>query len=465
MRAWHHDRIATRRFSHKSVHDFVLLQENGNLNLSPGFQRKSVWGVGLRRKLIESVLEGYPVPSIFLYRREEGGRPVFDVIDGKQRLETLFRFMRTKGSGTPSFDLKHRFTADSTNREWNWTTLSKAGHQGKVTGYRLAVTEVSGPVSEIIDLFVRINSTGKALTGAERRKARYFNSPLLQVAEKLARKFRKYLQQTHVLSATQIERMKDVGLMSELLASVLAEQPIDQKSAIDKAIGNQAVNGNSLKRAHRAVVSAINTQRRVVPNLGETRFRNTSEFYTLLLVIWDLSKRGLVLSDAKRNKAAQALLTKLSSEVDRARELQRKLKGVEKSNELAREYLGTVLSGTDKLTNRLNRATILRGLLDGVFEKKDDERLFSAEVRRLLWNSTESKLCPVCKKKLGWHTVQVDHKKLTPKEAAPICRTRRSSTRVATPARGREALSAHAHAVAPEEASFRRSHSSTERSW
>ncbi|MEX0613195.1 MAG: DUF262 domain-containing protein, partial [Pirellulales bacterium] len=38
----------------------------GHLNLEPGFQRKSVWTLRDRRKFIESVLEQFPVPSIFL---------------------------------------------------------------------------------------------------------------------------------------------------------------------------------------------------------------------------------------------------------------------------------------------------------------------------------------------------------------------------------------------------------------
>ena len=56
-------------FGSKTILELRNLQTEGHLSLEPGFQRKSVWTMADRRKLIESVLEGYPVPSIFLYRR------------------------------------------------------------------------------------------------------------------------------------------------------------------------------------------------------------------------------------------------------------------------------------------------------------------------------------------------------------------------------------------------------------
>lgn len=57
-----------------------------------------------------------------------------------------------------------------------------------VMGYKIQTVEVSGDLSEIIDLFVRINSTGKRLTGAEKRHARFYRSEFLRQAEKVARR-------------------------------------------------------------------------------------------------------------------------------------------------------------------------------------------------------------------------------------------------------------------------------------
>ncbi|MGH8671888.1 MAG: DUF262 domain-containing protein [Burkholderiales bacterium] len=82
----------TYKAATKSISDLKDLYERNRLNLKPGFQRQSVWTKRDREKLIESILRNYPLPAIFLYRREEKVGPVFDVIDGKRRLESIFMF-------------------------------------------------------------------------------------------------------------------------------------------------------------------------------------------------------------------------------------------------------------------------------------------------------------------------------------------------------------------------------------
>jgi hypothetical protein len=59
-----------------------------------------------RRRLIQSIIDGYPMPSVFLYRRANNGRLVYDVIDGKQRLETIFMFMRLGRFRRDAFEVK-----------------------------------------------------------------------------------------------------------------------------------------------------------------------------------------------------------------------------------------------------------------------------------------------------------------------------------------------------------------------
>jgi Protein of unknown function DUF262 len=65
-------------FGEKTISDLVLM-----------FQRKSVWSWSDRRRLIQSIVPNYPSPSIFLYERQENGFVMYDVIDGKQRLESI----------------------------------------------------------------------------------------------------------------------------------------------------------------------------------------------------------------------------------------------------------------------------------------------------------------------------------------------------------------------------------------
>lgn len=83
----------THRPETKTVKDLENLFEDGLLNLEPGFQRQSVWTERDRAKLMDSILRNYPLPAIFLYRREDNGQIFYDVIDGKQRIESILMFM------------------------------------------------------------------------------------------------------------------------------------------------------------------------------------------------------------------------------------------------------------------------------------------------------------------------------------------------------------------------------------
>ena len=79
-------------YGEKTVNELSLLFRNRQINLDPGFQRNSVWSQVDRRRLIRSITAGYPLPSIFLYRQESRGRTIYNVLDGKQRLETIYMF-------------------------------------------------------------------------------------------------------------------------------------------------------------------------------------------------------------------------------------------------------------------------------------------------------------------------------------------------------------------------------------
>ncbi len=74
-------------FNILTLHSFI---ESGAVKI-PGFQRNFVWDLKRASKLIESVVIGLPVPQIFLY---EEGRNKFLVIDGQQRLMSLYYFIK-----------------------------------------------------------------------------------------------------------------------------------------------------------------------------------------------------------------------------------------------------------------------------------------------------------------------------------------------------------------------------------
>ncbi len=73
-----------------SLYQGVSNDGNPEIDLHPEFQRFFQWKPTQKTKLIESILLGIPLPPIFVAQREDG---VWDVIDGTQRLSTIFQFM------------------------------------------------------------------------------------------------------------------------------------------------------------------------------------------------------------------------------------------------------------------------------------------------------------------------------------------------------------------------------------
>jgi len=82
----------------RTVGDLIGEIIGGAIKLDPEYQRQFVWPTKKSQKYIESILLDVPTPSILLY--QQGGGPlgmggVFFVVDGRQRLETLLRFVAT----------------------------------------------------------------------------------------------------------------------------------------------------------------------------------------------------------------------------------------------------------------------------------------------------------------------------------------------------------------------------------
>jgi hypothetical protein len=72
-----------------SIGEILSLYESEELDIHPEFQRFFRWTPSQKSRLIESILLGIPIPPIFVAQSEQG---VWDVVDGLQRLSTVFEF-------------------------------------------------------------------------------------------------------------------------------------------------------------------------------------------------------------------------------------------------------------------------------------------------------------------------------------------------------------------------------------
>lgn len=98
----------------------TLLQqiEDGNIDLSPNFQRRDAWSLRNKSRFIESVALQLPIPQIVLAERKEQ-RGTYIVLDGKQRLLTLAQF-----------------AGELTNDHWIWDESSRPTHL-KLSGLKV----------------------------------------------------------------------------------------------------------------------------------------------------------------------------------------------------------------------------------------------------------------------------------------------------------------------------------------
>lgn len=416
-------------FGDKTVQELTLLFQKGHINLEPGFQRQSVWTLRDRQRLIQSITSGYPLPNVFLYQRDSNGRLVYDVIDGKQRLETVFMFTKVGRFKRHSFDVKLDLGDGECWYDWHGIRRYHPERKPEFERYPIQTVEVKGDLPQIVDLFLRINSTGKHLTSGEKRHARYYRSPFLKEAERLVGRFLKFLRHERILSPAQIDRMKGTELFAELLMSIHKGGPINKKTALDRAIGNEEINGNTLGRLSREFVKTIRLIRRMFPELRQTRLHNSAEFYTLFLVVWEMDRDKFVLADKRRNRIAFAILRRLSTGVDELREQLRHVRIARSAPKLYADYLLTVQGDTDSSANRLRRREILHNLLFSLYDRKDDKRGFTPEQRRIIWNTDERRRCVKCHKVLTWANFTIDHKfpyakggKASLKNAQLMCR-------------------------------------------
>jgi uncharacterized protein with ParB-like and HNH nuclease domain len=185
-------------------------------NLDPEYQRKSVWSDEQQSLLIDSILKNIPIPPIFLREHiDKQGKTSFEVIDGKQRLTSIFRFIDNEIStidddtdplhevelaGLTFSDLEDNAEFESILEEF-WR-------------YPLPIEYVYTKDDKVVDkIFDRLNRSGEKLNGQELRHSNYYDSSLISLAFKIA----KSDFWSNELEITNKNRMEDIELISELI--------------------------------------------------------------------------------------------------------------------------------------------------------------------------------------------------------------------------------------------------------
>jgi hypothetical protein len=163
--------------SPKSVQSLYAWYADGKLWVNRRYQRKLVWTLEEKQKLVESVLRRYPIPAILLAEREGGD---YEVIDGLQRLHTLMSFIETSfpTENGRIFDVAQFPTANTRVTDGafvispDYPDALTAREVGTYLDYAMAISIMRGATdAEIDEVFSRINTYGHRLSDQERRQA------------------------------------------------------------------------------------------------------------------------------------------------------------------------------------------------------------------------------------------------------------------------------------------------------
>jgi hypothetical protein len=161
-----------------SIQSVYAWYSEDKLFVNRRYQRKLVWTLEEKQRLIESILRKYPVPAILIAERE-GSLGTYEIIDGLQRLHTIVSFIETSFDTLDGklFNLEYFPTAKSRADEGLFVpnTANMYLSQKEVStilDYSLALSVMRNATeADINDVFDRINTYGHRLSDQERRQA------------------------------------------------------------------------------------------------------------------------------------------------------------------------------------------------------------------------------------------------------------------------------------------------------
>ena len=152
-------RVDPKQYSLRQIVDMI---EDGELDLEPDFQRRRVWKLTQKSRLIESVLLRIPLPAFYFSADVEGR---MQVVDGLQRLSTIRDFVNG------DFELKdlEYLRKELAGKRFSEIENTVWGRRLKGTQIYANVIDPQTPAKVKFDIFKRINTLGEPLTAQEIR--------------------------------------------------------------------------------------------------------------------------------------------------------------------------------------------------------------------------------------------------------------------------------------------------------
>lgn len=275
------------------------------------YQRKSgVWSEDKKSFLIDSIMKNYPVPAIFLRPCVDtnSGKTIYDVVDGRQRLESIIDFIENKIPLTTYF-AEDDFIDDTnlpTANEIAGLTFDEIKKKNtefpdyikQFWTYALNIEYLYEQREELVaSVFDRLNRNGEPLTRQELRNAKYSGSIVLATIKELTNN----PFWADKLARLKSVRMEDIEFISELFFLVAEDKILESSNDIlddlYEKYRDDTAKINDAKKSFVEILSFLSAL-----NLNASvnkRLYWTTHLYTLFSVAWKWHKTGVQPSDVE----------------------------------------------------------------------------------------------------------------------------------------------------------------------
>lgn len=195
-----------------SVLEIINMLDRRELLVNQEYQRGSgLWPDGPSSYFIDTILEAYPFPKIYLYevldREARGIRK--EIVDGQQRIKTILRFYNNEFS--LSGDTRH---AGRTFAELD------PEQQDQFLSYPVSVDVIrNASRAQILQMFRRMNAYTLPLNEAEKRHSS-FEGAFKWFINQLTDTLDEFFTSFGVFTNRQILRMADAELLAECVLSI-----------------------------------------------------------------------------------------------------------------------------------------------------------------------------------------------------------------------------------------------------
>lgn len=339
------------RISSQNIAGFWDLHKRKLLNMEPPYQRRSVWTQDFRDYFIDTVLLNFPCPPVFLHEDPSpDGRFLVNVVDGKQRLGSVFHFIN---GGFP-------VGGQATLKELRGLHFSQLSPniRSRFFQYTFHVHYLQTDDDELIgNMFDRMNRNVARLSPQELRHAR-FRGRFITTVEELTDWMAKKLPGMPIIVRRSQAQMKDLEFVATVLL-MIEEGPrersvfeLDQSFAErDEAWPKEAAISERFRQAVEWFRLVL--RRGSGKELKNSRLRNQADLYALLGAIDHLSQTSKLPSPADATPRLQAFVQAIEDEKKR-----------DATPALAAYYHATI-AGSGHTASRRKRIEILSDVIAG----------------------------------------------------------------------------------------------------